>query len=289
MFVHFSDPPAHARLVDATLMPGAQRLVAQGWDVCSSYLDGYVGVSTPEARQTFAGEVARAVAALPERCVVLTAGVPLQQCDPWRLVCNNSAIRGTGAVAIPYWFDDQSHPAPFSARTYLAGFQGTVSSNPPLRGRVVAGFAGCERSYCGVNQHYFYSLTPEERGPLVRSYWDQLSQTQFALCPRGDNCGSLRFYEALAAGCIPVLLADGAELPLADVLPWDDMIVRVPEAEAANWQDHVARWRVQRTDGDLASQSQYNRQTWCDWLHWSQLGKQLSVEWGARAIAAAER
>ena len=285
MFVNLMECPRHTRLVDATQMIGAQRLVDQGWDVCGSYLDGYFGEPTVEARQEFASEVERAVASLPELCVVLTAGIPLAQRDPLRLVCNNSAVCGMGAVPIPHWFEDQSHPVPFASRRHFATFQGAVTSNRPLRGAVVEGFTGCERAVCRVNENYFHSLSDEDRQALSASYWQLLSETQFSLCPRGDNCGSVRFYESLAAGCIPALLADGVELPLQNILPWDDMLVRVPEYEARHWQSHVAQWKAKRTDEELASLSQHNRQTWCDWLHWSQLGKQLTVERVERAIA----
>lgn len=289
MFVDFTECPRQTRVVDATQMIGARRLVERGWTVCRSYLDGYFGEPTEEARQAFAAEVARAVAALPERCVVLTAGIPLAQRDPLRLVCNNSAVAGMGAVPIPYWFEDQSHPVPFASRPHVASFQGAVASNSPLRAAVVEGFHGCERAVCRVNDNYFHALREDERQALSASYWRLLSETQFSLCPRGDNCGSVRFYESLAAGCIPVLLADDVELPLQNILPWDDMLVRVPESDARNWPAHVERWQAKRTDDELAVLSDHNRQTWLDWFHWSRLGRQLSVERVTRAIAAAER
>ncbi len=148
MFVNLVNPPHQTRLVDATQMIGAQRLVAQGWTVCRSYWDGYTGEPTVAARQEFAAEVERAVSSLPERCVVLTAGIPLQQRDPLRMVCNNSAVCGMGAVSIPYWFEDQSQPVPFTSRRHFATFQGAVASNRPLRTAVIEGFTGCERAVC---------------------------------------------------------------------------------------------------------------------------------------------
>ena len=169
MFVNLTEPPQHTRVVDATQMIGAQRLVDQGWDVCSSYLDGYYGEPTVEARAAFAAEVERAVASLPKRCVVLAAGIPLAQRDPLRFVCHNSATRGMGAVPIPYWFEDQSHPVPFASRRHFVTFQGAVSSNRPLREAVIAGFTDCERAVCRVNDNYFHSLRDEDRQALSPS------------------------------------------------------------------------------------------------------------------------
>ncbi len=148
---------------------------------------------------------------------------------------------------------------PLASRRHFASFQGAVISNPPLREAVVAGFSGCERTVCRVNDNYFHVLSDEERQALSESYWQLLSEAQFSLCPRGDNCRSVRFYESLAAGCIPVVLANGAELPLQNLLPWDDVLVRVPEADASDWQAHVAHWKERRTAAELAAQSVFNR------------------------------
>ncbi|MDX1968870.1 MAG: exostosin family protein [Planctomycetaceae bacterium] len=233
-------------------------------------------------------ELSRSFTQLPERCVLLSGGVPIECRDRRLLICNSAPRQDSGVVAIPYMFEDKSHPVPFNARRHFAGFQGTVVSNPPLRQAVVEGFSGCECALCQVNRNYFYYLDHVEQTALRSSYWEGLSQTQFSLCPAGDNLGSVRFYESLAAGCIPVLLADHAELPLSTILPWDDMIVRVPEADARQWQSYVAAWQAKRCDHDLAMASEHNRRTWLDWLHWSRLGKQLLVEWVERAIQAAE-
>ncbi len=59
MFVTLLEPPQQTRLVDATQMIGARRLVEQGWDVCTSYLDGYFGEITDEAVERFIAEWGR--------------------------------------------------------------------------------------------------------------------------------------------------------------------------------------------------------------------------------------
>lgn len=59
-------------------------------------------------------------------------------------------------------------------------------------------------------------------------YREVMSQSRFALCPSGTGPNSIRFWEAIEFGCIPVLLADTLALPGTDS-EWDDAIVRVPE------------------------------------------------------------
>ncbi len=71
----------------------------------------------------------------------------------------------------------------------------------------------------------------------VRSYNELLSHTRFSLCPAGAGPNTLRLWESLAVGAIPVVLSDRHQLPdLARLLPgdalsWDQVVVLHPEAD----------------------------------------------------------
>jgi hypothetical protein len=62
-----------------------------------------------------------------------------------------------------------------------------------------------------------------------------LSDSRFALCPAGSGPNTLRLWESLAIGSVPVVLSDTHELPALDVfapaldLTWDDVLLRYPE------------------------------------------------------------
>jgi hypothetical protein len=55
-----------------------------------------------------------------------------------------------------------------------------------------------------------------------------LSDSIFSLCPSGSGPNSIRLWESLGFGCIPVLLSDSLRLPGATE-EWEEAIVRVPE------------------------------------------------------------
>ena len=59
-----------------------------------------------------------------------------------------------------------------------------------------------------------------------------LLKSKFTLCPSGSGPNSIRFWEALGAGSIPVLLADTLELPENKL--WDSCILRISESEINN-------------------------------------------------------
>ena len=63
------------------------------------------------------------------------------------------------------------------------------------------------------------------------TYVADIQRSVFCLCPRGFAVWSPRIFESLAAGCIPVIIADEIQLPFDDILDWREMSVKVKEAD----------------------------------------------------------
>lgn len=62
-------------------------------------------------------------------------------------------------------------------------------------------------------------------------YIDLLNRSRFSLCPGGVGPSSIRFYESLNAGSIPILLSDTMLLPEIKDLDWNNCIIKLPESD----------------------------------------------------------
>lgn len=60
-----------------------------------------------------------------------------------------------------------------------------------------------------------------------RDYLDNILNSDFTLCVKGDGNFSVRFFEVLSLGRLPLFLDTDCPLPLADQINYDDFIVRL--------------------------------------------------------------
>lgn len=69
-------------------------------------------------------------------------------------------------------------------------------------------------------------------GGPVSHYALIMGNTQFCLCPKGSSSYTSRVFEALFAGCVPVLLSDDVRLPFDHVVDWAEFSIRWPMERA---------------------------------------------------------
>lgn len=56
----------------------------------------------------------------------------------------------------------------------------------------------------------------------------------FCMAPEGLHPNSNRPFEAMMAGCIPVIIADQFELPFENFLDWRAFSIKLPEAQVSS-------------------------------------------------------
>jgi len=68
-------------------------------------------------------------------------------------------------------------------------------------------------------------------GHTVYPYWETLQAAEFCVVVRGAQLGPEALWDALRAGCIPVVAADLYVLPFSEVLDWSRVAVHVYEQD----------------------------------------------------------
>jgi hypothetical protein len=103
------------------------------------------------------------------------------------------------------------------------GFCGQVHKK--YRKKLISTFENSSLVNCRfVKRNAFWGGKPQDAG-LMTDFWNNMLQNQFALAPRGGGNFSMRFYQALSVGRIPVLINTNMTLPFSNLIPWKDFIV----------------------------------------------------------------
>lgn len=84
------------------------------------------------------------------------------------------------------------------------------------------------------------------------TYLEDAGNSTFCLCPEGWHAWTPRPVEAVLLNCIPVLLTERLELPLAELVNWDEFAIRVRPADVGHLMnilravpdDEIARRRT---------------------------------------------
>lgn len=131
----------------------------------------------------------------------------------------------------PWQHNAMVAPRPQSEATLLFGFTGSVSSG--LRARMLAALTRPDRTDRLVRQtgsmwDRMFSNGPD---PEKTRYADDLAACKFILCPRGNGLSSIRIYETMQTGRVPVILSDNLVLP--QCIDWSRCAVRVAERNLA--------------------------------------------------------
>jgi hypothetical protein len=112
-------------------------------------------------------------------------------------------------------------------RDILASFRGAPSH--PCRNALAALHDGKRFIVELKPVEHHAGLVDATTGAKDSGYAELMRRSVFAFVPRGDSLFSYRLAEALAFGCIPVVLSDGWMLPFDRQIPWAAAAVIVPE------------------------------------------------------------
>jgi hypothetical protein len=103
--------------------------------------------------------------------------------------------------------------------------------------------------------------TEENRRKTTEEYYQNQIDSDLILCIRGVGNFSLRFYETLAMGRIPVFIDTDSPLPNIGDKDWHDYIIWVDEKDIQKAPEIAQNWLQGK---DILRQKRKNRKLWLD-------------------------
>lgn len=173
-------------------------------------------------------------------------------------------------VAMPrFEYDERRHRA-FAYYKLLNDTRSVASVTPdllfsfqgrnvgPVRGAVLA-LSHPRAVVRDSSEHDFFAADCSALDDATHSYRELVGRSKFVLCPRGAGTSSLRLFEALAAGRVPVILSDEWVPPPG--IDWDACSLRVRERDAA-----VVAGYIEAVESAWPALSGAARETYAEWF-----------------------
>jgi hypothetical protein len=104
----------------------------------------------------------------------------------------------------------------------------------------------------------FYDPMSEEWSRRRERHLELLSRSSFVLCPRGAGASSIRLFEVMAAGRVPVIVSDAWVAPEGP--DWEEFALRWPENEPDGLLDFLRSHRASSESMGLRARAAF--ETW---------------------------
>lgn len=100
------------------------------------------------------------------------------------------------------------------------------------------------------------------RNGSAEEFYRNILNTDYTVCVRGYGNWSVRLYETLACGRIPVFIDTDSSLPFDDAVDWRHYCVWVPEADASRVGDYVREFHAGTSRADFRARQRECRTLW---------------------------
>lgn len=162
-------------------------------------------------------------------------------------------------------------PIPHSQRDLLFSFVGSIYTHP-VRQEIIK--LNHPRALChDVSQggKLVWYEQSAKFSKYVADYGLIMSRSQFILCPRGVGVSSIRLFEAMECGGVPVIISDSWVPPRGPA--WDTFSIQVPQHRVTAIPQILESYKDRSEEmGKLA------RQAWQDWFS-DEVSFHRMVEW----------
>lgn len=117
--------------------------------------------------------------------------------------------------------------------------------------------------------------SPETLSKTTKEYYDNLRESQYVVCVRGGGNFSVRFFQTLLMGRIPVFVNTDCMLPFENLIDWKKHIVWVEWKERHLIAEKILAFHKQHTAQSFELLQKENRAIWLNDLNLNGMLKKL--------------
>ncbi len=104
--------------------------------------------------------------------------------------------------------------------------------------------------------------TPQQLEDTTFEYYENIRNSDYVLCVRGGGNFSIRLYETLMMGRIPIFVNTDCILPQTDKIDWKKHVVWVEWADRKNITEIIIKFHSHITPEDFKAMQYANRELW---------------------------
>lgn len=176
-----------------------------------------------------------------------------------------------GGIAFPYFVENFRNRLHFNFaeiqnHTNFIGFIGSSSLRLPVLKSFLANSK--LRSEIVVFDRFFYHTDEESKKKHRELYLNAIKNSFTTLCPAGTGKNTIRFFETLSFGRIPVLISDNCALPFEKEIDYSQIIIRIEEKDARFSSEIVGQWFSSKTENEIIETCKLARKTWEEYFYY---------------------
>jgi hypothetical protein len=184
---------------------------------------------------------------------------------PGIYTCGSLKKRAVRGAPFYFWFKNHGICADMevaSERPYLFSFMGRncTKVRSDILGMSFDDSVACYVEDTTKSYPVFNAVKNKDTTDLEsqkRRYNELLSKSKFVLAPRGAGLSSFRQYEAMAFGCVPVVLSDDLRQP--DSVDWSECSVKIAESDVSSLASVLKKLEPKYTDMSLVARESYKK------------------------------
>jgi len=105
------------------------------------------------------------------------------------------------------------------------------------------------------------SVSESDRSKTTIEFFNNIQENPFTFCMRGAGNFSVRFYETLALGRIPIIVDTNFELPFSKMINWDKHCILVKE-DFSDFEERLGTFYKNIKEDDFTQLQLENRKIW---------------------------